>query len=70
VLDATPHQVEIWLGNMGIGGEAGVLLEWNGINLFAAGLQAVCVAVVLCGADASKLTVNCFCIAKVRSKQY
>ncbi|CAM9293389.1 unnamed protein product [Phaeothamnion confervicola] len=41
------------------------LLEPGGINLMAVLMQAACVGIVLCGMDASKRTVNFFCILKL-----
>ncbi|KAG5190622.1 amino acid permease-domain-containing protein [Tribonema minus] len=38
---------------------------FGGINLFSAALQLACVGVVLCGANASKIVVNFFCVLKL-----
>jgi hypothetical protein len=49
----------------GGGGGAHAAFTYGGVNVFSAALQLACMGVVLCGANASKLVVNTFCVLKV-----
>ncbi|CAM9806138.1 unnamed protein product [Chrysoparadoxa australica] len=52
---------DMWLDQIGWGGEP--LIE--GISFSGALLQAAAVAIVMCGMDVSKMTVNIFCVLKL-----